>query len=250
MLRPPCIDDYDVGQEVGRGGFAVVHRARDRATGRDVAIKIIGKKRMQSMGMMSRIVNEIEVHAPLKHANIVSLIDYFEDPESIYIVLELCKGDNLYKYLRTRGRLDEMEAVLIIEQLLDAVEYLHHRNVIHRDLKLSNIIFVRNGVPHVKVCDFGFAVIMSHPDEEHFTLCGTPNYIAPEIASQKAHGFPVDLWSIGCLFYSMVVGIPPFEETDVKATLERIISGAYNEPIGLLSQTALEFLRSLLHLVR
>ena len=161
--------------------------------------------------------------------------------------------------MRLNGTLSEEKAAGVMMQLLLAIEYMHGTGVIHRDLKLSNILLSdiifddtikgdRNrDTIKIKICDFGLAIQLEHPDEEHFTLCGTPNYIAPEVAMQKSYGPPVDLWSVGCLFYSMVVGVPPFERGDVKETLRKIVTGEYEEPSGL-SSDALNFLKSLLDL--
>jgi serine/threonine protein kinase len=128
--------------------------------------------------------------------------------------------------------LSEFEAVYIIQQLLQAIEYLHSQGLVHRDLKLSNVListinkiqysFENNfemELVSVKLCDFGLAVQLQHPDEEHFTLCGTPQYIAPEIASQQPHGAAADIWSIGVLFYFLVIGNPPFDPQDIEKWL-------------------------------
>ena len=276
------IDDYDIGQVLGRGGFAVVYRARRRTTGQEVALKISEKSKMIQLGMLDRVKNEIKIHHALKHPNVVRFYRCFEDKVNVYLVLELCTGGNMFRYLKDNGPLSEESAVAIIRQLIQGIEYIHSNGIIHRDLKLSNIL-IDNASPSisaassggtgspagnagvspntgmdgavllgpvVKVCDFGLAVKVEHPDEEHYTLCGTPNYIAPEVASQQAHSYPADLWSIGCLFYSMVVGTPPFEQPGgVKDTLQKIITGAYEEPVDVISPDGLSFLRSLLQLV-
>lgn len=244
------IGDYDIGQLLGRGGFAVVYRARDRKTNADVAVKVIDRAAMLDKGALARIVNEIKVHRLLKHDKIVAMRNCFESDTHIFIVMELCSYGNLFRYLKQHGPLSEQDASTVIRQLLDALDYLHSRGIVHRDLKLSNILLSCDPSQqlHIKVCDFGLAVQLQHPDEEHYTLCGTPNYIAPEVASQQAHSYPADLWSVGCLFYSLVVGSPPFEQGDVKETLRNILSGKYAEPTTL-SCSALDFLRKLLHLV-
>jgi len=262
------IHSYDLGQIIGRGGFARVYRARHRISGADVAIKVIEKDKMKQMKMAERVQNELEIHPSLPaHPHIVKAITSFEDESCHYLVMELCPKGNFYRYLRRKGRLSESSAKGVVGQLLQALSHLHSEGVIHRDLKLSNILLVdesedasdmakdnaeggeadgshaspgnghvrssvnsiftissssqssgssSSGVSNsniaIKLCDFGLAVHMEHPDEEHYTMCGTPNYIAPEIASHNAHGYPADLWSVGCLFYTMLVGHPPFEE--------------------------------------
>jgi polo-like kinase 4 len=272
----PSIDDYDIGQLLGKGGFACVYRARHRISGENVALKVIAKSIAAAVGgpdanSISRVKNEILIHSQLRHSNIVRFMGCFEDDHNVYMILELCNYGNMFQFLRRNGPLSESIAVVVIQQLILALEYIHEHGVVHRDLKLSNILLARpdinissydcmNDKSFIKICDFGLAIKKEHPDEEHYTLCGTPNYIAPEIASQHAHGYPADLWSIGCLFYSLVVGTPPFEKEkgrdeesvhgNVKDTLQRILSGEYHEPVDKLSPTGVLFLRSLLHLVR
>lgn len=251
-MAAQSLDDYDLGQQIGKGGFATVYRARQRSNGKDVAIKVTRKDTITDAAMMDRVKNEIIIHRKMKHRNIVSFLGCFEDDMNVYIVLELC-GGNLFHYLKEYGPLTESQAVTVIQQLICALEYIHCQGIVHRDLKLSNILLTGDDTDAgehicIKVCDFGLAVQKEHPDEEHYTLCGTPNYIAPEVASQRAHGYPADLWSVGCLFYTLVVGAPPFEQGDVKDTLERIISGVYTES-DKISADGKHFLRSLLHLV-
>lgn len=242
------IDFYDIGEFLGSGGFASVHRARCRTTDRQCALKIMDKAVMREHGALRRIQNEIKLHGIMAHANIVQLLGHFEDETHIYMVLELCEGGNLFKLLRQTGPLAEDEAGHISYQILRAVAYMHSNGVVHRDLKLSNILVSDSATMSIKLCDFGLAVQLQHPDEEHFTLCGTPNYIAPEIAGQSAYGYPADLWSVGCLFYCMVTGMSPFEQRDVSTTLQRILTGQYAVPT-FLSAEGLDFLHRLLQMV-
>lgn len=243
------IELYDVGQLLGRGGFATVYRARNRVTSLEVAIKVIEKSKICEPSMISRVNGEIRIHAQMHHPSIVSVVDCFEDESLVYIVLELCSNGNLYKNLKTFGAKSEAESAVITCQILRGVQHIHDMGVIHRDLKMSNILLDEK--QNVKICDFGLSVQLEHPDEEHFTLCGTPNYIAPEIITNKSYSYPVDIWSIGCIFYSLVTGSPPFEchqGSDVKEVLNRIVEGYYEIPQKL-SLSGLNFLQSLLELV-
>jgi serine/threonine protein kinase len=244
------LDGFDIGQQIGRGGFATVYRSKNRFTDEDVAIKIIEKSNITTSDMMKRVLNEIRIHTMLDHYSIVRLIDHFEDDTAFYLIMDLCPNGNMFKFLRTEGPLAEDTVALYCNQILDALKYLQEKFVIHRDLKLSNLLI--DGEYNIQLCDFGLATQLEHPDEEHFTICGTPNYIAPEIASQKAHGFPADLWALGCLCFSMLTGTPPFEHGGgVKETLENIVAGEYSIPRNvIMSQEAQDFIRCLLHVVR
>ena len=334
------VQDYDLGQIIGRGGFARVYRARHRLSGTEVAIKVIEKEKMEQMKMTERVQSEIKIHSSLApHPNIVRALTSFEDENCYYLVMELCPKGNFYRYLKRKGRLSEAETRHVIHQLLQALSHLHAFGVIHRDLKLSNILIVddcegesqnlnastqspmdageicvrssqnsvctissgscftdyhskasqdsmsscsfKKNLPKpkisIKLCDFGLAALMEHPDEEHYTLCGTPNYIAPEIASHNPHAYPADMWSVGCLFYTMIVGHPPFEEAAssqsalhvpasgipynnaptspitpsqrIKLTLDRIVAGVYvipeDVPLTVEGRTVLRALLSM-----
>lgn len=173
---PPCIDDFDVGQELGKGGFAVVYRARVRTTGLEVALKVVDKQRAcehlsgninpaaGEAGLVgglelacARVANEVRLHWGLKHAAVVELLEFFEDERFVYLVLELCGGGDLYRRLRLGGPLGEREAKGYMGQLLAGLQYLHRSGVLHRDLKLSNLLLSEDG-RRLRIADFGLAV--------------------------------------------------------------------------------------------
>lgn len=179
--RVPCIDDFDVGQELGKGGFAVVYRARVRVSGLEVALKVVDKRRASEiasqgiggdgggelhkrgsdgMGLAcARVANEVRLHWGLKHPTVVELLDFFEDERFVYMVLELCGGGDLYRRLRTGGPLSETEAAAYMGQLLAGLAYLHGRRIIHRDLKLSNLLLSQDR-RRLRIADFGLAVAL------------------------------------------------------------------------------------------
>ena len=252
---PSTIHDYDIGRQLGKGGFAVVYQGRSRIFSKhkkNIAIKFINKQLTKEKEMLTRVKNEMKIHSLLSHPSIVKLFHSFEDETYFYLILELCPHGTLFHYLKQMGPLNEQLTAKYCYQILCALEYLQQTHgIIHRDMKLSNLLLDENY--NLKLCDFGLAVQLEHPDEEHFTICGTPNYIAPEIASQQSHGFPADIWSLGCLCYSMLTGgtLPFAHKGGVQETLKKIVAGEYAIPSHIqISQSALSFLGMILHVVR
>lgn len=137
---------------------------------------------------------------------------------------------------KRRKVISEYECRYYIHQIVSGVQYLHSNNIIHRDLKLGNLFL--NDVLHVKIGDFGLATKIEFDGERKKTLCGTPNYIAPEILNKKGHSFEVDIWSIGCVMYTLLVGQPPFETKSLKDTYSRIRKCDYRLPNNLRKSAA------------
>ena len=160
---------------------------------------------------------EIKIHRTLTHPNIVQFQECFEDLDNVYMTLELCPNGSLMEMLRRRKQFTEPEARFFMVQLIGACHYMHNHQVIHRDLKLGNIML--DSKMNVKVGDFGLAALIENPGERKKTMCGTPNYIAPEVLFDTAngHSFEVDTWSIGVILYTLVIGKPPFATKDVHA---------------------------------
>ena len=175
---------------------------------------------------------EIKIHRTLKHKNICQYKHYFEDRTNCYILLELCRNQSMNEMIKRRKRLTEPEAAYFMTQLLESTRYMHDQSVIHRDLKLGNLFLDHNMC--IKVGDLGLATRVEDRDEKRKTICGTPNYIAPEIIqgdkSKRGHSFEVDIWSIGVILYTVLVGKPPYEAKDVKATYQRILANEYSFP--------------------
>ncbi|XP_071087123.1 serine/threonine-protein kinase PLK4-like isoform X1 [Haliotis cracherodii] len=238
------IEDYQVLNLLGKGGFACVYRARSNKTGQEVAIKMIDKKLMKAANMVVRVRKEVEIHSRLKHPAVLELYNYFEDSNYVYLVLEICHNGELQRYLKTNCKvLTEDEARHFMKQIVEGMLYLHSHGILHRDLTLSNLLLSKN--MNVKIGDFGLATQLSVPDEKHFTMCGTPNYISPEVAMRAAHGLETDVWSLGCMLYTFLVGQPPFDTDAVKKTLNRVISAEYDLPEHL-SREARDLIQGLL----
>ncbi|KAF5276204.1 hypothetical protein FQR65_LT04009 [Abscondita terminalis] len=238
------IEDYEVHNLLGKGGFATVYHATCIKSGVECAIKMIDKKLMQSTGMVHRVKQEVTIHSRLKHPSILELYTFFEDVNFVYLVLELCHNGELQQYLKRNNEvLSEPEASHIMKQIVEGIQYLHSHNILHRDMSLSNLLLTKN--MQVKIADFGLATQLSRPDEKHLTLCGTPNFISPEVASRNLHGLETDVWGLGCLLYTLLVGTPPFEDHAVRSTLNRVVSANYSIP-NFLSSEVKDLINSLL----
>lgn len=154
---------------------------------------------------------------------------YFEDRENVYIMLDICHNQSLSDLVRRRKRLTEVEARYYIHQLVRGVQYVHQKNVIHRDLKLGNLFLTER--MQLKIGDFGLAAQVFYEGERKRTVCGTPNYLAPEVLEgSNGHSYEVDYWSIGVILYTMLCGRPPFESVEVKQTYEKIKNGQFAFP--------------------
>lgn len=181
-----------------------------------------------------KMQQEITIHKSLNHANVVKFLSFFDDDTNVYIVLELCKQRSMMELHKRRNIVTDYECRYYISQILRGVQYLHHNRIIHRDLKLGNLLL--NEQLHVKIADFGLATRIEYDGERKKTLCGTPNYIAPEILTKKGHSYEVDIWSIGCVMYTLLAGQPPFETKSLKDTYSKIRKGDYRMPSVLHKQ--------------
>ena len=176
-----------------------------------------------------KLQTEIKIHRTLRHTHVVKFERFFEDNINAYMVLELCNNNSMSELMKRRKKLTEPETRYYLLQLIHALKYLHANLVIHRDLKLGNLFIDSN--MRIKVGDFGLATNLITADEKRKTICGTPNYIAPEILEGKeGHSFEVDVWSTGVILYTLLIGKPPFETKDVKSTYTRILANQYVFP--------------------
>ncbi|BEJ14590.1 hypothetical protein CspHIS471_0403570 [Cutaneotrichosporon sp. HIS471] len=234
--RPPTvIVDREKGASyrrigfLGEGGFARVYEVVDDEHDHK-AVKVVNKSNIKTKRNKTKLWAEIKLHQMLKHPNIVRFDECFEDGENVYMVLELCDHGSLMDLLRRRKRYTEAEARFYLVQLIGACQYMQDTNVIHRDLKLGNLFLDRN--MNVKVGDFGLAALIENPGDRKKTICGTPNYIAPEVLFDTAngHSFEVDVWSVGVILYTLLIGKPPFQTKEVKAIYRRIRENRYEFP--------------------
>ncbi|XP_060102788.1 serine/threonine-protein kinase PLK4 isoform X1 [Heteronotia binoei] len=238
------IEDFKVGNLLGKGSFAGVYRAVSLKTGLEVAIKMIDKKAMHKVGMVQRVQNEVKIHCQLKHPSILELYNYFEDSNYVYLILEMCHNGEMSRYLKNKKKpFSEEEVRHFMHQIITGMLYLHSHGILHRDLTLANLLLTNN--MNIKIADFGLATQLRMPHEKHYTMCGTPNYISPEIATRSAHGLESDVWSLGCMYYTLLVGKPPFDTDTVKNTLNKVVLADYEMP-AFLSVEAQDLIHQLL----
>ncbi|VDH94478.1 polo-like kinase 2 [Mytilus galloprovincialis] len=234
---------YLRGRLLGKGGFARCYELLDLNSNKIYAGKIIAKTRIAKPHQRQKIVREVELHRDLKHKHVVEFHSYFEDDENVYIVLENCPRKSLVHMLKQRKVLTEPEVRCHLKQLVEAVKYVHNQNIIHRDLKLGNMLL--NDHMELKIADFGLATRIGYEGEKKMTVCGTPNYIAPEVLQKRGHSFEADVWALGCVTYALLLGRPPFETSTLKETYVRITSNNYSIP-QTVSQGAKSFIQKCL----
>ncbi|CAO3615527.1 unnamed protein product [Cunninghamella echinulata] len=218
----PC--KYKTGRILGNGTYATVKEAMHY-----YAVKIINKKLMEGREHMIR--NEINIMRKISqgHKNILSLEDYFETLNNLYLVMELAQGGELFDRICQKGNYFERDAANIVRTICDAVSYLHDNGIVHRDLKPENLIFLtKEEESDLLIADFGLSRII---DSEKFdvlrTTCGTPGYMAPEIFKKVGHGKPVDMWAIGVITYFLLCGYTPFERDSNVDEMNAIIRADY-----------------------
>ncbi|XP_052572914.1 serine/threonine-protein kinase PLK3 [Peromyscus californicus insignis] len=232
LITDPCSGrTYIKGRLLGKGGFARCYEATDTETGVAYAVKVIPQSRVAKPHQREKILNEIELHRDLQHRHIVRFSHHFEDADNIYIFLELCSRKSLAHIWKARHTLLEPEVRYYLRQILSGLKYLHQRGILHRDLKLGNFFITDN--MELKVGDFGLAARLEPPEQRKKTICGTPNYVAPEVLLRQGHGPEADVWSLGCVMYTLLCGSPPFETADLKETYRCIKQVHYTLPASL-----------------
>ena len=287
-------NSYKKMKLLGKGGFAIVYSVKDLnkkpSSSRDddgvesqsssynyYAAKVVSKKNLERQKQKDKMLAEIRIHRQAEHELIVKFKKCFEDEMNVYILMEKCSDRTLADVIKYRGAITETETTAYVWEISQAMQYLHEKLVVHRDLKLGNVFLTDYGLkeasamadesesvlrrfqtgeerlkafermersfllesgssssnhhhssgrqPRIKIGDFGLAVQLAHKREKKFTVCGTPNYIAPEVLAGSqgpGHNSASDIWSLGVIIYALLCGEPPFQTESVEATYNRI----------------------------
>ena len=239
---------YERGKFLGKGGFAKCYELKRVDNGRIFAAKIFDKQGLSNGRSKKKLINEIKIHKKLNNANIVGFEKFFEDKDNVYILLELCSNQTLKELVKRRKRLNELEVQCYTLQIIRALRYLHNHRIIHRDLKLGNLFLTSK--LELKLGDFGLAAKLEYDGQRRKTVCGTPNYVAPEILEKKnGHSYEVDIWSLGVVIYTMLFGVPPFDANDEKVIYKKIKTNSYKFPENIkVENSAKKLISSLLNL--
>ncbi|XP_064815117.1 serine/threonine-protein kinase PLK1-like isoform X1 [Oncorhynchus masou masou] len=244
LVDPRTLKKYSRGRFLGKGGFAKCYEITDMETKEVFAGKVVPKSMIVKPHQREKMSSEISIHKSLDNPHIVGFHGFFEDDDFVFVVLEICRRRSLLELHKRRKAVTEPEARYYMMQLVKGCQYLHNNRVIHRDLKLGNI-FLSDDMD-VKIGDFGLATKIEFDGERKKTLCGTPNYIAPEVLCKKGHSFEVDVWSLGCILYTLLVGKPPFETSCLKETYNRIKKNNYTIPWQI-NPVAASLIKRMLH---
>lgn len=219
------LGDFQIIRTLGIGAFGRVMLVKHKKTNLHYAMKILDKNKLVKTKQIEHTFNEKKVLQSLKFPFVVSMEFFFKDNSFLYMVLPFVNGGELFTYLRRKGKFTEKMSQFYAAQVLLALEYLHYCGLVYRDLKPENILLDNEG--YLKLTDFGFCKMV---EGRTWTLCGTPEYIAPEIILSKGYGKSADWWSFGVLIYEMNAGYAPFFSSDPMKIYEKIVTGKFKSP--------------------
>eukprot|EP00163_Fabomonas_tropica_P033203 TRINITY_DN861_c1_g1_i1.p1 TRINITY_DN861_c1_g1~~TRINITY_DN861_c1_g1_i1.p1 ORF type:complete len:329 (+),score=84.07 TRINITY_DN861_c1_g1_i1:450-1436(+) len=217
--------DIEFLETLGTGTFGRVRLAKHVTDKKYYAMKVLKKHEVVRLKQVEHILSEKEILTSVQHPFIVNLHKSFQDTKNLYMLLEYVPGGELFSHLRKAGRFPNDTTRFYAGQIVLAIQHLHAQDIIYRDLKPENLLLSSKG--NIKITDFGFA---KKVEERTWTLCGTPEYLAPEIIQSKGHGKAVDWWALGILIYEMLAGYPPFYDEHPFGIYEKILAGRIDFP--------------------
>eukprot|EP00210_Caulerpa_lentillifera_P006126 g5853.t1 len=239
----PVREVYKFGRTLGTGGFSVVKLVTERSTSIQYACKImllpdVDRVVEEYENSRNDIFKEIEILCRTEHENVLYLKEFFIEGNKVYLITELLTGGELLEAVLEHGNYSEADARSCFRQVLKGIAYLHSKGIVHRDLKLENLMFTSDeAIPKVKIVDFGLAKSLQKGTNKMGTICGTPQYVAPEIIKDQdgklGYSKSVDMWSAGVILFILLGGYPPFHDDNESMMFELITSGkfAFEDPV-------------------
>jgi len=234
------LEDFELLETLGTGSFGRVRLCKHKPTGEYYAFKILKKKEILRLKQVEHVMNEKTILQNIDHPFIINLKCCFQDTRYLYLVMEYVVGGEFFAHLRRQRSFNNKVARFYAAHIVLIFQYLHSKDIVYRDLKPENLLLDING--NLKITDFGFAKQVEY---RTWTLCGTPEYIAPEILLNKGHGKPVDWWALGILIFEMIVGQPPFIADTPMEIYQKILDNKPKYPARL-SEDAKNLIKGLL----
>lgn len=219
------LSDFELRTTLGTGSFGRVRLATYMPTGQTCAVKILKKADIIRLKQVEHIIAERKILGSIDHPFVVNLLGHFQNKRYLYLVMEFVVGGEFFTHLRRATRFNNDSSCFYAAQIVIIFQYLHSKDIVYRDLKPENLLLDHAG--NIKLTDFGFAKRVEY---RTWTLCGTPEYIAPEVLMNKGHGKPVDWWALGILIFEMLSGSPPFVDADPMAIYQQILAGRIHFP--------------------
>ena len=238
-----ALDKYTTIYVIGKGSYAKVILVRNTEDGKLYALKVLNKERVELKRQENHVKTERDILVEMNRSPfLVNFFGSFQTPTKLYFILEYCAGGELFNYLQKCKRFDEKTTKFYASQMVLAIEHLHKKDIVYRDLKPENVLIDGDG--YIKISDFGLSRINVKGNDAK-SICGTPEYLAPEIIMKIGYGKPVDWWTFGSIVFEMLTGFPPFYTKNRNELFERIKFAPPSYP-SYLSPTAKNFLECLL----
>ena len=237
------LEDFTLIRVIGKGSYGKVMLVRHKEDKKVYAMKMLRKEHVIKRNQVEFTRTERNVLGSVQHPFIVELVYAFQTPKKLYFILEFCPGGELFFHLSRAGRFSETRCRFYIQEIILALDYLHTKDIVYRDLKPENVVLDAQG--HIKLTDFGLSKEGVTDNISSKSMCGTPEYLAPEILEKQGHGKAVDWYTLGALMYEMLTGLPPFYTKDREKLFERIRKGDLQYP-SYLSAEARNLLEALL----
>ncbi|XP_068628012.1 cAMP-dependent protein kinase catalytic subunit alpha-like [Battus philenor] len=235
-------DNYDIIEAIGSGAYGEVYLVRNKNTLTCKAMKVVEKSMGVKESNAKQLIAEKRILQSIKFPFIITLDEAFKDNVYLYFIFPIMVGGEMFAILHEVGSFSDSLAKFYASQVTLALEYLHYCNVVHRDIKPENILVDANG--YLKLCDFGISKVL---EKKTYTLCGTPEYLAPEVIISKGYSFPVDWWALGILIYEMLSGNTPFYDSRTEKIYDKILEGHYKFP-RCINSDCRKLIKSLLQL--